>query len=44
MVGMQGQGGMVKVVEGIGVVAGNVVALHWRLGIGGMVGGSGEGK
>jgi hypothetical protein len=35
-----GQGGMAKNVEGIVVVAGNNVALHWWLGIGGMVGGS----
>jgi hypothetical protein len=36
--------GLVKSVEGIVVVAGNSVALHWRWGIGGMVGGSSEGK
>jgi hypothetical protein len=29
-VGSQGQGGVVKIVEGIVVVAGNIVALHWR--------------
>jgi hypothetical protein len=43
-VGSQGQGGVVNIVESIVVVEGNIVALHWPLGIGGMVGGSGEGK